>query len=43
MVVRIDRHIDVPLVRFKELEIEASQEGGDAHVEFCVCEAEGGG
>ena len=43
MVVRIDRHINVPLVRFKELEIEAGQEGGDAHVEFCVCEAKSGG
>ena len=38
MVVRIDCHIDVPFVRFKELEIESSQEGGDTHVEFCVCE-----
>ena len=36
--VRVDGHVDVPLVGFEELEVEAGEEGGDTHVEFCVCE-----
>lgn len=39
MVVRIDTHVDVPFVGFEEFEVEASEESGNTHVEFCVCEA----
>ena len=38
MVVCVDGHVDVPLVGLEELKVEAGNEGGDAHVEFCVCE-----
>ena len=37
---RIDGHVDVPFVGLEEVEVEAGKEGGDAHVEFCVCETE---
>ncbi len=40
VVVRIDGHVDVPFVGLEEVKVEAGKEGGDAHVEFCVCEAE---
>ena len=35
---RVDGHVDVPLIGFEEVEVKAGQEGGDAHVEFCVRE-----
>ncbi len=38
VVVRVDGHVDVPLVGLEELEVKAGDEGGDAHVKFCVCE-----
>ncbi len=37
---RIDGHVDVPFVGLEEVKVEAGKEGGDAHVEFCVCETE---
>lgn len=40
--VRIDGHVDVPFVGLEEVKVEAGKEGGDAHVEFCVCEIEAG-
>ena len=36
--VRVDGHVDVPFVGFEKLKVEAGEKGGDAHVEFCVCE-----
>ena len=38
VVVGVDRHVDVPLVCFEKIEVEAGEQGGDAHIEFCVCE-----
>lgn len=35
---RVDSHIDVPLVGFEELKVEAGSDGRDAHVELCVRE-----
>ena len=38
MVLRVYGHVDIPFVGFEKLEVEAGGEGGNAHVEFCVCE-----
>ena len=36
---RVDGHVDVPLVRLEEFKVEPGEQGGDAHVEFGVGEA----
>lgn len=36
MVVRVDRHIDIPLISLEEVEIEPGSESRDAHVEFRI-------
>ena len=42
MVMRVDGHVDVPLVGFEELEVEAGDKGRNTHIEFCVRETVGG-
>lgn len=37
VVVRVNCHVNVPLVGLEEFKVEPGEKGGDAHVELSIC------